>query len=55
MNIPTQISNYTQTTQIPSFKFKQIVAKNNHAVLIDLDNNIQAFGQNEVGQLVLGD
>jgi alpha-tubulin suppressor-like RCC1 family protein len=42
-------------TLIPNIKASQIAAGLGHSFIIDLENNVYAFGFNDVGQLGLGD
>jgi len=41
--------------QIPNIKAKQIAAGHGHTIIIDLENNVWAFGDNRYGQLGLSD
>ena len=42
-------------TQIPNIKAKVVSCGNYHTMIIDLNNNVWAFGYNDYGQLGLGD
>jgi alpha-tubulin suppressor-like RCC1 family protein len=59
-NVPTEMINlkgsYINTpTIIPNLKAQQVSANRNHTVVLDLENNIWTFGDNESRQLGLGD
>ena len=49
------LENVLTLTKIPNIEAKQIAAGDMHSLLIDLEDNVLSFGNNEMGQLGLGD
>lgn len=55
-NYSDKCNNYGRfPTQVSNLKAKQISAGDHHVILIDLDNNVWAWGENKYGQLGVGD
>lgn len=54
LNIPEDKTIYQIQIQIPNLKVKQIKANDNYTAVIDSNNNILTCGENNNGQLGLG-